>query len=113
VKLPELLEQGVAEHAYYDTLRKCVTLPNAPFVHVSTPFLRSMAVLLQEIYCRPGTRPTPPLKAPDQSIRSTWPCRPRTGTARPLLLPASPTRTGPAIQPSAQLNSLLKTGLYI
>jgi len=53
VKLPEALEQGVAEHAYYHLLHTCVTLPNAPFHNVSTPFLRSMAVILQDIYCRP------------------------------------------------------------
>ena len=59
-------------------------------------------------------RTAPPPRAPRlpphaQSIRSAWPRRPRTGAARPLPLPASPTRPCPAC-PRLLATSSLGTG---
>jgi len=53
IPLPESLEQAVAECAYSGILDKCVTLPSACMQGVSPSFMRAVAVLLQEIYCRP------------------------------------------------------------
>lgn len=53
IKLPEALEQAVAECAYYETLEKCMTLPYAPFRRTNKHFVRAMAVMLQVEYYRP------------------------------------------------------------